>query len=267
MLASELLACSRAAEAHPKNYYAWTHAQWCVGHLDGAAALSAELERAARWNSKHIGDHCGFHHRQCLVRRCLARFVRGAPGTAAFGALLRERVLGESNDAESQSQQQPLPIPAFDRAVLLGADDSRGDVGAELLAAEFTYAARLEAVFDGHEALWMYRRSLFYLATQLLEKRRSSDGEELRGARLMALLDEEGRFAHWAIERFKDCDERTRSLAFSYVRFTTEFAASLIASMAEGGGLPPPFEAELQRVRTRAAEKWPLRVERGAVCI
>lgn len=74
LLQSEILACDKAAKAHPKNYYAWTHVQWCVSHYNDATRLCEELKRVESWIFSNVGDHCGYHHRLYVIQLVLSRY-------------------------------------------------------------------------------------------------------------------------------------------------------------------------------------------------
>jgi protein prenyltransferase alpha subunit repeat containing protein 1 len=93
---SERRVSERAAELYPRNYYAWDHRLWLLALLERHCpeALEAELRGAAReWTDKHVGDYCGFHYRQELLRRrraSLGGAAGGGASEAAWRALVEE---------------------------------------------------------------------------------------------------------------------------------------------------------------------------------
>jgi hypothetical protein len=68
---AEILICERTAELYPKNYYAWVHRQYLIQLLTSYHDMTQELICVEKWTNTHISDHCGYHHRQCVIQQIL----------------------------------------------------------------------------------------------------------------------------------------------------------------------------------------------------
>ena len=68
LIQEELQLCTRVAEQHPKNYYAWTHRLYCMHHVQ-LSLLQSEWEFCLDWIPKHVSDHSAAHYGgQVLMR-------------------------------------------------------------------------------------------------------------------------------------------------------------------------------------------------------
>lgn len=65
----ELDACSRAAAAYPRNYYAWQHRLWVLGRTTSAELLGQELLWTEKWVVGHSSDYSALAYRQNVFLR------------------------------------------------------------------------------------------------------------------------------------------------------------------------------------------------------
>ncbi|XP_062595154.1 protein prenyltransferase alpha subunit repeat-containing protein 1-B-like isoform X1 [Saccostrea cucullata] len=70
----ELSICKIAADNHPCNYNAWSHAIWVLQHCLNCSlqVVCGELHSTEDWIKKHVSDHSGLHYRQFLLK-CLSQ--------------------------------------------------------------------------------------------------------------------------------------------------------------------------------------------------
>jgi len=160
--------CTDASNRHPRNYYAWSHAQWMItflnhlenslGPVDMAKSLLnlgdlyvRELQRVTNWNLNHVGDHCGYHHRIFILRQYFDLVDRSQTQysqsflvgfTALHHNLVRKlsrQTSPEAERSESSGDPDETPCEQSNQEVLrrwMGClDDEAKDLTAFLVAA------------------------------------------------------------------------------------------------------------------------------------
>jgi len=189
----ELAVCMRSTELYPKNYYAWTHRQWIVQKATNETLLLSELEVLKEWTDRHISDHCGFHHRQCVLLRLLGQcpgigsellgFITPINHSVSFLRVLlnaisspeNSPVLSSSSYSSAFSSTSSFPCaPSAATTTQKDPTEKQQTIGTvfdqvlRLWTQEFDYVSDLQDRYPGHEALWMHRRFLLSVQLRLL---------------------------------------------------------------------------------------------------
>ncbi|KAJ1392924.1 hypothetical protein B484DRAFT_439400, partial [Ochromonadaceae sp. CCMP2298] len=155
---SERALCTRMAEKHPKNYWAWQHRLWLLPHLS-SVQLEDELHVSQQWLRSHVSDHSAANHRVQVVRCVLGNrpaleHIAVGRGCVAQTGLQKRLACQDSGLKVEEERERELgkeerwERPAM-RLLLL---DSLLGESEELLLSR-----------PGHEALWCLRRSLVEL--------------------------------------------------------------------------------------------------------
>lgn len=131
VLEKEFAIIAKACEVYPRNYYAWTHWQFCIRNIRSSGikimdldwkVLIQEFRRLRRWVETHVSDHSSIHH--------LCNLVRQFPRLESLESL-------PSGD-ETYLDNSP-PISSLDHAISLACS------------------------YPDHESLWMYVRAAYGL--------------------------------------------------------------------------------------------------------
>jgi protein prenyltransferase alpha subunit repeat containing protein 1 len=141
VIQKELDIISPACELYPRNYYAWSHWQFCLRALvdpitafnlptaddlsERALLILQEYGRLRRWIECHISDHTAVHH-LCMLVLCI-------------------------HDPNLRKVLSTTPSNAEDTGVMVGP------------VACLDHARSLVTSYPDHETLWMYLRGAFHL--------------------------------------------------------------------------------------------------------
>lgn len=152
-LLSELDVCARAAQAYPRNYFAWCQRGQLSAllrrHPRGEDAVRRQLEGTSLWLRTHPSDGSGWRHCQLLLRLLcpLGRRERGA---------------------------KPEPCTQSQR--------SRWEA---LLETQFELTEELTERYPGHAALWVHRRALWGIWLQWMRRTHwAQDGQHAQLSQL-----------------------------------------------------------------------------------
>jgi protein prenyltransferase alpha subunit repeat containing protein 1 len=175
---AEVKICERTAELYPKNYYAWTHRQWLVEHITRLPHLVTELGAVTKWTDTHVSDHCGYHHRQVILKALLRltprhyslgaaamdhRYTPPLPCAANWSTTAGPSLWGSvsipsvavdtiTSTALLSSSASPLTGPLAPTAPCLGC---------AIWNEEFNYISMQMDRYPGHETLWSHRRFVY----------------------------------------------------------------------------------------------------------
>jgi hypothetical protein len=139
----ELELCTAMAESYPKNYYAWVHRLWLLGHMS-IDFLKNELQFTKTWLLRHVSDHCASNHRIQVTVRILR--------------IQQVYTCRSDEEEESENHHKPLVERLYD-----GYHEKAVLVSELLLESEVLLQSR-----PGSETLWYHRRDLIEVFLDLL---------------------------------------------------------------------------------------------------
>ncbi|KAK6338737.1 hypothetical protein TWF696_009547 [Orbilia brochopaga] len=126
----EISTLLRAAEAHPKNYYAWTYARW-MASVQNVHFIHEDL---VGWCIKHTGDVSGWSFLSWLwmTERDRYRYLTSPAASAGQGSSADARMAMEYRDTQAQRYNQLLRVVKYSHEIAPGHESLWRFVGAIL---------------------------------------------------------------------------------------------------------------------------------------